>query len=490
MIKKLILKNFLAHAETEIEFSPGLNVLSGPNNTGKSAVVEALRCLAENPVPQHFIRHGEKEARVTAVLENDVRVTWIRRKAYAMYEVQKPGQEKPDVFAKFGRRPPDEIRSLLRLEQVEVEGSKPVDVHIGNQREPVFLFRESGPVQASFFASSTESAHLLSMQKKLVEKERTTKRERKRIAKEMAETAYFLDQLAPLPEIEYILETCARILKEQNSIADAIATLQNLLQSRNALHHKRHVAQAKKNATATLSTPPQLWPTQALASLLLKRAHLITQYDIAKKRKLAIEPMQPAPTLFQSIQLQNMLLRISQKQHELHCITQRYAVLKTVQSPPVLFDAQSLHKTRQRLLTLKAEHNAAIRKAKAAAGLVSPPALTEIHRLQNIIEVIRTKAHESKGLQKKDTVLATLAVVPQLHDISALASFVPTLKKSHQQVETARERVHVSRNALAQCRAKIEARLAEIGRCPLCGGDLDAEHTTRFLNELVTPSHE
>ena len=43
----------LNHAATVLDFPPGLSVLTGPNNIGKSAVVEALRCLTQNPVPHH-----------------------------------------------------------------------------------------------------------------------------------------------------------------------------------------------------------------------------------------------------------------------------------------------------------------------------------------------------------------------------------------------------------------------------------------------------
>ena len=65
MIKKIVIDNFMAHERTELELGPGVTVLTGPNNTGKSAIVEALRCVATNPTPKYYIRHGAKEARVT-----------------------------------------------------------------------------------------------------------------------------------------------------------------------------------------------------------------------------------------------------------------------------------------------------------------------------------------------------------------------------------------------------------------------------------------
>ena len=57
MIQRIILDDFLAHKHTELALGPGVTVLTGPNNSGKSAMVEALRCVATNPPPRHFIRH-------------------------------------------------------------------------------------------------------------------------------------------------------------------------------------------------------------------------------------------------------------------------------------------------------------------------------------------------------------------------------------------------------------------------------------------------
>ncbi|EFC6552631.1 AAA family ATPase [Escherichia coli] len=44
-LAKLTIKNFRKLRETTLKFQPGLNVLVGPNNVGKSAVIDALRTL-------------------------------------------------------------------------------------------------------------------------------------------------------------------------------------------------------------------------------------------------------------------------------------------------------------------------------------------------------------------------------------------------------------------------------------------------------------
>ncbi|MDD4952968.1 MAG: AAA family ATPase, partial [Desulfovibrionaceae bacterium] len=109
MISRIVLENFMAHERTELDLGPGLTVLTGPNNSGKSAVVEGLRCLASNPAPKYFIRHGASRARVEALLDNGFRVAWVRSKTSAIYEVWAPGADGPETYAKFGRRPPGDV---------------------------------------------------------------------------------------------------------------------------------------------------------------------------------------------------------------------------------------------------------------------------------------------------------------------------------------------------------------------------------------------
>ena len=65
-LAELTIKNFRKLREARLKFQPGLNVLVGPNNVGKSAVVDALRTLLaghEEPFPRLDIadRHRPEE---------------------------------------------------------------------------------------------------------------------------------------------------------------------------------------------------------------------------------------------------------------------------------------------------------------------------------------------------------------------------------------------------------------------------------------------
>lgn len=65
MLKNLTIKNVALIRFTEIEFSKGLNVLSGETGAGKSVVLEALNFALGQKADKSMICHGEKECSVT-----------------------------------------------------------------------------------------------------------------------------------------------------------------------------------------------------------------------------------------------------------------------------------------------------------------------------------------------------------------------------------------------------------------------------------------
>jgi len=71
-----------------------------------------------------------------------------------------------EEYRKLGQSVPEDIVDLLRLGLVETESGE-IDIHIGNQREPIFLLNSPGSHAASFFAASTEAEYLLRMRQAL-----------------------------------------------------------------------------------------------------------------------------------------------------------------------------------------------------------------------------------------------------------------------------------------------------------------------------------
>ena len=343
MIVKLVLENFMAHGRTELELAQGLNVLCGPNNTGKSAVVEALRCLASNPSMRHVIRHGQTEARVEAFLEDGWRVAWVRRKAYALYEIYPPGQDAPQVFAKLGKGGvPDEVARLLRLGPVELEKDETLDIHLGDQRRPIFLLDRPGSTMAEFLASSTESAHLMAMQDALRDKVRKAKSDQRRANDAQSRARAGLDRLAGLPDVSMALANLGEEASALQARAGAEPALEGLVDRLDRLG--RDLAQARRRAgvLSGLAAPAPARPAGDLSSLLESlgrtgREHAAVRARLDSLRPLAGPPeLSDAPALSRLVREQGRLAAL--RGH----VKARLDALDALAPPPAATSPESL----------------------------------------------------------------------------------------------------------------------------------------------------
>jgi hypothetical protein len=435
MIKRLTLIDFMAHARTEFDLSPGLNVLTGPNNTGKSAVVEALRCLTQNPSPRHFIRHGASEARVAVEMDDGTCVAWVRRPRYALYELTRPGAAAPEVFAKFGRTPPEEILAVLAINPVVLEGGEEVDVHIGNQREPVFLLNQPGSVVAGFFAASTEAAHLIAMQNLLTERTRKSKMEKRRLETQLASLAVELDKLAALPDLELRLGTAAEKETDLAARERETVALQALLAARDRLRDRIGSLSKAKDILAPLAVPPQPAPTGPLAETVARSEALSRRASQALRRQQALSRLIP---------------------------------------PPALSDTASLDQRVVALTRAKAALAHQARKAKALDVLTAPPVPTDVAALAALAANLDDCRAKAARLARKDHALAGLPAPPEVADIRPVAEIVDAMTAVRAAMAATRADCNRKAQELAALEGRIAARLAELKACPLCGGQLSA----------------
>ncbi|QLA16824.1 AAA family ATPase [Desulfolutivibrio sulfoxidireducens] len=436
MIVKLTLVNFMAHGESVFEFATGLNALTGPNNSGKSAVVEALRCLAENPAPKHVIRHGAGEARVEVLLDDGTRVAWVRKSKYAIYELTPPGAAEPVTYAKFGRTPPEDVLAALRLNAVHVESGEDIDVHLGNQREPVFLLGKPGSVMASFFAASTESAHLIAMQNLLTDKVRKAKQEKRRLEAETAAARRDLDRLARLPDLEYALETGRGMERVLTGLAREIPALEQALAAREAVSRRAAALGGRQAVLAGLRPAPVLAP---VAELERAGARLVS-------------------------------LRAAQKM-----AVGKVTALAPLSAPKVLADAASLARTTDTLRRTSAALDRARRKAHGLSSLAMPPATFDVAALADHLARRQTLAVRKAGLEKKFAAGEGLSPPPALSDAGPLFDLVSELSRLRARLAEAVSALGARTARLDRLHADIEKRLDQIGVCPLCGNDLRSE---------------
>ncbi|GAB7021697.1 AAA family ATPase [Salidesulfovibrio brasiliensis] len=435
MITKIIVENFMAHKRTELELGPGVTALTGPNNTGKSALVEALRCVAENPTPKHFIRHGAKEARVTVVLDDGHEITWIRKKASPGYEILRPGAEEPEEFWKLGRGGvPEEVRKLLRMDKVDLGDNNPVDVHIGDQREPVFLLNRPDRAVADFLASSSEGAYLLDMQGALKRKVLDKRRELAGREARLRDIKDELDTLEPLPDISLAMEQAQALGDRLDGLLREIPALEEVLRARAELFRQLEAAKAERQALKPLSEAPAPHPLAALRETIAEQADL--QRRIAFGR--AYED-----------------------------------VLQTLADPPQTQETAALSELHGELRTVADALGVQRARAGAMDGLKPLPEIADVSGLDALYHEISDGSALLRRLRSAGKSLGSLRQPPEMEVPEGLGETLESLRTLRDMLAGAKGEQAEAERELAEHRARLAERLEAIGRCPVCGGELE-----------------
>lgn len=152
MIRKLQIWNFLSHKKTEIDFSPGVNVIVGPTDSGKSAIIKALRWVIQNRPSGDNMRSywcSELEAgpKATAVTVHCDEGSVLRTKGDKENSYTLISGKSPITFNAVKTNVPKEIEDLLNLEEVNLQ----------TQFAPHFLLTQSSGEVAQYF---NKVAHL------------------------------------------------------------------------------------------------------------------------------------------------------------------------------------------------------------------------------------------------------------------------------------------------------------------------------------------
>lgn len=120
MIKSLHISNFQSHKSTQLEFSPGVNVIIGPSDSGKSAILRAISwAIFNKPSGDSFRSYWEGNTAVDIELENE---TITREKGKENLYINSSNKlKKPIEFKAFGTDVPEEIKSVLNISDINIQ---------------------------------------------------------------------------------------------------------------------------------------------------------------------------------------------------------------------------------------------------------------------------------------------------------------------------------------------------------------------------------
>lgn len=120
MIKKLSISNFQSHKNTEIELHPGVNTILGPSDSGKTAIIRALRWAVWNrPLGDAFRSHWGGDTSVVLKTDDCAVERFKGKEDY--YKLWADDGLEPLEFKAFGTKPPEEIAQALNLSEQNLQ---------------------------------------------------------------------------------------------------------------------------------------------------------------------------------------------------------------------------------------------------------------------------------------------------------------------------------------------------------------------------------
>ena len=139
MIKSLNILNFQSHEKTNLEFSPGVNIIIGSSDSGKTAIIRAMRWVIWNrPSGNSICSNWGGKTSVNLETEGGY---VSRSKDKTDTYLLDVGKGKDNTFKAFGTSVPEEISKFLNINEINLQ----------SQLDAPFLLSETPGVVASHF---------------------------------------------------------------------------------------------------------------------------------------------------------------------------------------------------------------------------------------------------------------------------------------------------------------------------------------------------
>lgn len=431
MIRKIELVNFMSHANTVIEPGPGLNVLIGPNNCGKSAVFVALRCAVRRIADDFMVRHDQKHCEVTLTMADGTIVGFRRRKTPSFRLNNEEGMG-------FSAENAAKLAEAAKLPEVtHPDGTTGQDVHFGTQKAPMFLVHESKAAVARFFGSSSDAGKLMQMRSVLRERERIDK---SRAADLVAITTRRDGEIATLADLDSINAALASAERDGATILEleaSVASLADLLAELHRAHLAAALAADRSAILATLKDPPKLDDESPLVLAADTIDRSAAECRTWSKRVESLARLEPPPPELPERELASLVSTLAAATTE----TSRLAAVTECLRP-----------------------------------LSPPPEAQPVAELERVLADIEREAAGIAHAEQKLGVFAYLTAPPEASSDTELLAIGKELRTAEDALAKQRQDLSTATAAFEACDAELRAMKELLGECPTCGQSLVAPH--------------
>ncbi|TEB13405.1 AAA family ATPase [Pelotomaculum propionicicum] len=476
-IKRITIENFQSHVKTVIEPAPvgQLTALTGQSDTGKTAVIRALRWVFYNTWDASYMRHGAKFARVTVEYEDGTKVIRERSRSGSanFYEIIWPDGNKTHL-ARFGGTVPLEVREITGVSPMTV-ADMDININLAEQGEPWFLGRPvSAPARAKVLGKLAGTEEVDMAARGVATDILRGRQEEKKLVTELAGLDEQIRKFDYLPEMAEHIEEIEKVLvraRETQGRRDKLVQLRRMLL-------------ALDTSIEAARTVIQRWQYIELAE------HVVSDMEKVKERNSTLQKL--------AQRLRDAEDGIGQSS----AVIKKYVGLQGAEEEIKKASAQA--DRRERLLKLKIALCSADQGIRAATATMNRWTGVElageyadrgqkigerravVARLGSLLkqidaaiqknEIARCRwaqAGESEELLFKAVVVREKRTV-----ISGLAL---KLRNLDNDARKARDAAFYWEQRVGDLEGAYRDELTALGRCPVCGGDIDIQR----LKEVV-----
>ncbi|MFJ5716587.1 AAA family ATPase [Neobacillus sp. NPDC093127] len=249
-IEAVVIKGFQSHVESTFNLCPGLNVITGPSDAGKTAIIRAVRWVSLNePTGEAYVNQSVGEAEVRLVLDTGQIITKRRRKGKTSYLVQRDSGDDGSLFEKS--EVPEEVKAVLGITK-QTFGDFEAALNFAFQLDPPFLISETASAGAKVLGklAGTEA---VDMAVKAVNKDTVAFRnERSQANREVERINGDLLLYAGIDEAKEHLDLAEMVLQQIESNHNKSENLKELRQSFAVYTGQKDIFSAKLDKLAVL----------------------------------------------------------------------------------------------------------------------------------------------------------------------------------------------------------------------------------------------
>jgi len=226
LIKSLSIHNFQSHKKTILQFDPGINIIVGDTDSGKTSLLRSIYWARFNrPNGDSYISNWNRDNKnkpikaTSVAIENDsCTIKRIKSDSMNGYKIFIPESEEPKILEAVGMDIPEEIPSILNIDETNIQ----------MQLDSPFLLSKSAGDVAKYFNNIIRLDLIDKVLSKAETKRRENNAEKKQAEISLHDVTSKLENFNYLPKAEELINKIEKIEKRVDGNNESIETINNL----------------------------------------------------------------------------------------------------------------------------------------------------------------------------------------------------------------------------------------------------------------------